>query len=299
MDPLQFFGVDTEFVNSIDLSGLPSAIAIVIFAIIVLRVSAQSLDTLGERLTERRLLFKQISVLTRFSVILITSLLVINALFDFSAEDDNRALYGIVGLVVLAVGYATKDVLSSVTAGFILMFDRPFQVGDRISFGGHYGEVKEIGLRTVRIVDMDDNLISIPNSRFLGESVSCANAGALDQMCVFSFFIGCNENFEAAKRIVYEATASSRYVYLGKPITIVVREGPVPNGAERFAIMIRVKAYVFDGRYETAFGTDITERVKRAFREEGVRTAGEIEWGPPGSGPAPEPATTSAPASAK
>lgn len=31
-------------------------------------------------------------------------------------------------------------------------------------------------------------------------------------------------------------------------------------------------------RYETAFGTDITERVKRHFRAEGVRTAGELEW---------------------
>jgi len=39
-----------------------------------------------------------------------------------------------------------------------------------------------------------------------------------------------------------------------------------------------VKAYVFDGRYETAFGTDVTERVKSAFREQNIHTAGEIEW---------------------
>ena len=52
----------------------------------------------------------------------------------------------------------------------------------------------------------------------------------------------------------------------------------MPDGAERFAIRITTKAYVLDGRYETAFGTDITERVKRAFRERGIRTAGELEW---------------------
>ena len=62
------------------------------------------------------------------------------------------------------------------------------------------------------------------------------------------------------------------------PITVSVREGPVPHGAERFAVELKVKAYVFDGRYETAFGTDITERVKAAFKAAKIHTAGEIEW---------------------
>jgi small-conductance mechanosensitive channel len=130
----------------------------------------------------------------------------------------------------------------------------------------------------VRVQTLDDNLVSIPNHLFLNQVVSSANAGALHQMCVFPFYVGCNENIAEAKRIIYEATASSRYVYLDEPITIVVREGAVPNGAERFAIGVTVKAYVFDGRYETAFGTDVTERVKRAFAKQGIRTAGEIEW---------------------
>jgi hypothetical protein len=97
-------------------------------------------------------------------------------------------------------------------------------------------------------------------------------------MCVFPFWIGCNEDIAMAKRIVYEATASSRYVFVDQPITVSVREGPVPNGAERFAVELKVKAYVFDGRYETAFGTDVTERVKSAFARRSIRTAGELEW---------------------
>jgi small-conductance mechanosensitive channel len=276
VDIFALVGSDSELLQFVNISGLPSAIAYLIASIFLLRLVTGSLDALGERITERRLLIKQINVLTRSFILLVTVFLIASALFEFSGKE----VYGALGLVLLAVGYATKDVLSSVTAGFILMFDRPFQVGDRISFGGYYGEVIEIGLRTVRVVDLEDNLVSIPNSQFLSAPVSCANAGALDQMCVFSFYIGCNEDFETAKRIVYEATASSRYVFLAKPITIVVREGPVPDGAERFAVMIKVKAYVFDGRYETAFGTDITERVKRSFHASGIRTAGEIEWGP-------------------
>ena len=264
----------TNLLQFVDLDRAPFAVFVILVAWVVTRLGTRSLDALAERFTERRLLFKQIIAITRFAILIIATVLVVGSVLHLS----DQAVLAIGGTVALAVGFAFKDLAASLMAGIILLFDRPFQLGDRVSFAGFYGEVVEIGLRTVRIATLDDNLVSIPNNRFLNDAVSCANAGALDQMCVIDFFIGCNEDFERAKDIVYEATASSNFVYLAKPIAIVVREGPVEGGAERFAIRITSKAYVFDGRYEVAFGTDVTERVKRAFRSAGIRTAGEIEW---------------------
>ncbi|MCB9758336.1 MAG: mechanosensitive ion channel [Alphaproteobacteria bacterium] len=263
------------------LDRVPVALLVVVIAALTMRVGTRSLEALAERFTQHRLLFKQIIAVSRFLVLILATLAVVSLIFQLSDE----VLLAVSGSVAVAVGFAIKDLLASLMAGIILLFDRPFQLGDRVEFSGQYGEVVEIGLRTVRIATLDDNLVSIPNNRFLSDTVSCANAGALDQMCVFHFYIGCNEDFELARRIVFEATASSNYVYLEKPIAIVVREGPVPDGAERFAIRITSKAYVFDGRYETAFGTDVTIRVKRAFRRHGIRTAGELEWGPPTAHP--------------
>ena len=59
-----------------------------------------------------------------------------------------------------------------------------------------------------------------------------------------------------------------RYVYLNKPVTTLVADEFL---GERFVTIIRVKAYVFDARYEKAFATDVTERVKTAFRSLGIR----------------------------
>ena len=266
----------SSLLHAVDLSRLPFAILIIVIAIVASRIAMRTLDALGERFTSRRLLFKQVAAVTRFAILIFGVFAVAAIILRLP---DNLVL-ALGGSAAVAVGFAFKDLLAALMAGIILLFDRPFQVGDRVEFNGNYGEIVEIGLRTVRLNTLDDNLVSIPNNRFLTDVVACANAGALDQMCVFDFYIGCNEDFETAKRIVYEATASSRYVYLNKPIRIVVREGPVPNGAERFAIRVTTKAYVLDGRYETAFGTDVTERVLRAFRVEGIKTAGQLEWGP-------------------
>ena len=57
------------------------------------------------------------------------------------------------------------SLLKNLFGGLILVYDQPFQVGDKIRVGGTYGEVKSIGLRSTRIVTPDDNLVSVPNAQ--------------------------------------------------------------------------------------------------------------------------------------
>jgi len=263
---------DLGVLKFLDLNQLPLVLLAVLFSTIVAHLLTRFLDRLGERFTRRRLLLKQLASAAKFAIVLVTAVFAATTLVQFS----NEALLALGGTAALAFSFAFKDILASLIAGIILLFDRPFQVGDRIAFDGVYGEVKEIGLRSVKLVTLDDNLVSIPNNKFLTETVASANAGDLDQMVVLRFYIGCDQDFERAKRIVNEAAISSRYVFLDKPVELALREGPVPGMATRFALDITLKAYIFDGRFETAFGTDVTERVKRAFKEKGIHTIGEI-----------------------
>lgn len=244
---------------------LPTAVflaAIGWFATIVL---GRFLDNLGERFTDRRLVLKKSKALARFVLYLALAILVGTSLLDIPSQ----AMLALAGTIGLAVGFAFKDLLASLMAGIILLIDEPFQVGDRISFGGQYGEVTEIGLRSVRLVTLDDNLVTVPNSMFLTETVASANAGALDCMVVVPFYIGAAESFSTARRVVAEAAATSRYIYLQKPIVTLVSDEFM---GERFVTVIKLKAYVFDARYEKAFASDVTERVKRALSERGIRT---------------------------
>ena len=152
-------------------------------------------------------------------------------------------------------------------AGIIIIIDRPFQVGDRVTFGGVYGEISSIGLRSVRLVTLDDNVVTIPNNKFLTDMVSSGNWGALDMMIQMDFFIGADQDVALAKRLVSECLMSNRYVYLGKPWSVLVNQ---VIEKEYFAVRLRAKAYVLDVKYEKDFETDVTERVLSAFREHRV-----------------------------
>ena len=122
-------------------------------------------------------------------------------------------------------------------------------------------------MRSVRIVTLDDNLVSIPNNKFLTEAVASANAGELHMMVDIDLYIDMSADFDRAKAIVYEACITSRYVYLKQPVVILVSDEMTPQG---FATRIRCKAYVIDTRYEKALVSDVMERVKAAFREEKI-----------------------------
>ena len=75
----------------------------------------------------------------------------------------------------------------------------------------------------------DDNTVTIPNNKFLTDITSCGNYGALDMQVVMDFHIGVDQNVEEAQRIVQEAGVSSRYVYLPKPVVVLVSQQIVPD----------------------------------------------------------------------
>ena len=254
-----------ETVGLFNVTRLLIAAAIIGAGFVINRVTTAGLDRFGEGQAKRRLLFKKIQSFTRLSIFVLCGYLIVVTFF--SNDEDNKALIGLGGTLAVAVGFALKDTASSLMAGILILIDQPFQVGDRVQFGDTYGEVKEIGLRSVRIVTLDDSEVSIPNNKFLTESVSSANSGALDMMVVIKFHIAMTEDFELAKRLVYEACVTSKFVYLHKPVVILVRD-EVTQVA--FATVISCKAYVIDARYEMAFISDVTERAKRAFRRHNI-----------------------------
>ena len=254
-----------ELLKFIDFDRLPLALLALVVGAIAVRLGTRFLDQLAERFATRRLLFKKTAALGRFFVYL--------ALFLGTASSvlvlESEALFAVAGSIGLAVGFAFKDLLASLMAGVILLFDQPFQVGDRVTFKEWYGEITSIGLRSVRLVTLDDNLVTIPNGAFLSEAVASANAGALDCMVVIPVYVGAGEDFEEARRIVREAALTSPYVFLDKPVITLVADRFL---GERFVTAITLKSYVFDARHEKTFESDVTRRVKAAFRERGIRS---------------------------
>lgn len=261
-----------------DVQGLGLGIALSLLVILIfhflIRAVIWVLETLAERSAARRLTFKWLVPITRMVLWAIAVYLIINNVFQVDAQGIIAAAAALgVGIAV-----AAQDVLKNVLGGLTVVFDKPFQVGDKILVGGTYGEVVSIGLRSTRIVTADDDVVSLPNSQVVQEQVSNSNSGQLNCMVVANLHLPGRVDERRAREIAFEAVVTSKYVFLKKPISVLV----VDDFRTTFVTRLRVRAYVLDPRYEPFFQSDMTERAREGFRAAGLMPERDwLPWGAP------------------
>ena len=77
---------------------------------------------------------------------------------------DTGTLLASAGLLTLAISFGAKDLVTDLLSGLFIIFEGEFRVGDTISVGTNTGTVMEIGIRTTKINDGNDNVIVLRNS---------------------------------------------------------------------------------------------------------------------------------------
>lgn len=212
------------------------------------------LDNISEKSARYRLFTKRLVPIARITIWSFSLYIIIAGIIDPPFE----TVLTVTASIGIAVGFASQDILKNVFGGFIIILDRPFQVGDKIQVGEYYGEVLQIGLRSCRIVTPDDSVVTIPNGELMNKAVSNANSSALDCQVVAEIYLPADIDVELVKRIAYKAAISSRYAYLQKPV-IVIAKNEIHQ--KNYVVKLRVKAYVLDIRYEFPFQSDMTELI--------------------------------------
>jgi len=75
------------------------------------------------------------------------------------------------GIGGLAVALAAKDSIANFFGTLTILFDKPFQVGDRIVIDNHDGVVESVGFRSSRIRTLTGHLVTIPNEKLVNSTV--------------------------------------------------------------------------------------------------------------------------------
>ncbi len=110
-------------------------------------------------------------------------------------------LVAALGIGSVALGFAFKDVLQNLFAGFLILVYRPFKIGDEIKIDAFEGEVEEINLRATRIKTFEGERVVIPNSDLYMKSVVVRTAYA-HRRTRFAIGIGYQEDHENARTIL-------------------------------------------------------------------------------------------------
>jgi small-conductance mechanosensitive channel len=258
-----------EVLESISFSKIFWTVVILIITYYFIRIIISLLTIISEKSVRLRITIKSLIPVIRIVIWIIIIAAIIKGIFDPPIE----TIIAVGASVGIAVGFAAQDLLKNFFGGIALLLDKPFQVGDKIDTGKHYGEVIEIGLRATRIVTPDDSVVSVPNAELINSSVSNSNSGQLDCQVVAEIFLPTTIHTEKVRKIATEAAQASRFIYLNKPIVVLFFNEINEN---KSYLKMRIKAYVMDIRYEFQFKSDMTEIVIRELINEGIIQGDEL-----------------------
>jgi len=169
------------------------------------------------------------------------------------------------GVGSLAVGLAAQDTLGNLVAGFVLLLDRPFKIGDRIQLStGELGDVVEIGMRATRIQTLDDTVLVIPNSVLTKEKVVNQSRPTRSLTTRLEVGVAYGSDLAAARRILREAALGSERVDRDRePLVFVTRFAD-------FAVNLLLIFWVKDYTEQALARSEVHEQVYRRLGQAGV-----------------------------
>lgn len=90
--------------------------------------------------------------------------------------------------LLVGIGFGLQQFFKDLLSGVLLLFERSLKVGDVVQLEEIVGRVKEIGLRTSKIITRDNITVIIPNSKFVEDNV--INWSAIDVLTRFHVEVG-------------------------------------------------------------------------------------------------------------
>ena len=174
------------------------------------------------------------------------------------------------GVAGVAIGFASKDTLSNLIAGILLIIDRPFEVGDRIevwnapSGSSTWGDVIDIGLRATKIKTTDNIIIIIPNNEIMLRDI--INYTIISEKIRVRINVGIayDADLQKAKKAILKVANQTEWVLDDPPPKVVVR-----NFGES-SVDLQLRVWIHDARRRMDTISYITDNVKEAFDIEGI-----------------------------
>jgi small-conductance mechanosensitive channel len=179
---------------------------------------------------------------------------------------SQNTLLVMMGAAAIAVGFGARDLVKNLIGGLVIISDRPYEVGDRVTMAGVSGEIQHIGLGTTKIATRNGTLATIPNSKLLDAITRNANAGTRESLVTTEVFLPADVDLDLALRVGREVLITCPYLHLRRPTATAITEGL----AQAPYLSLELTGYVYDHRLESAMQTELVRRCKAEFRRLGV-----------------------------
>ena len=190
---------------------------------------------------------------------------VILAIVAMGVDLSNLAV--IAGALSVGIGFGLQDVIKNLLSGIIILFERPFKVGDWVILGGEEGKIKQINIRSTELETWTRRSVIIPNATLISSSLVNLTHGDNWQRQSIIVGVSYDSDVELVTKLLIECARSHRRV-AKVPAPIVVFKD---FGASSLDFELRF--YVPDVRTDFIVSSDLRYSILKTFRENNIEIA--------------------------
>lgn len=164
----------------------------------------------------------------------------------------------------VGIGFGLQYIAADIASGFILLFERPVRVGDRITIGEDEGDVQSINLRTTVVATNDRISIIVPNSKLVRERLINWSYGDPRARISIPVSVAYGSDIKLVTNTLLEAAEDIENVLLDPaPKVQFLKFGD-------WSLDFRLLVWTNRPRLHTQIRSDLNYRIERLFRQEGI-----------------------------
>ncbi|HUE82260.1 MAG TPA: mechanosensitive ion channel domain-containing protein [Pyrinomonadaceae bacterium] len=246
----------------VSISGFVTAIIIIVLAIALSRSFTSLLD---RRIATR----SQIDPGVRYTIARLASYIVVSVgvlLALKQAFNINLTSIAVIFTALsVGIGFGLQYIAADIASGFILLFERPIRVGDRITIDDDEGDVQSINFRNTIVVTNDRVSIILPNSRLVSQRVINWSYGDPRARIQVPIGVAYGSDVKLVTDTLLDAAAD---------VSNVLKD-PSPRvqflGFGDFSLDFRLLIWSNQPRRHVQIRSDINYRIEELFRERGIQ----------------------------
>jgi len=196
-------------------------VGLALLAMVLTSLAARNLPSVLEVVILQRLAMDQgsryaMSTIARYLITIIGTIIAANLL----GLEWSKAQWLVAALSV-GLGFGLQEIVANFISGLIILFERPFRVGDTVTVGNVSGTVSRIQIRATTITDWDRKELIVPNKTFITDQLVNWTLSDTTVRVVIKIGIAYGSDTVVAQKVMMDAAKSHPYV-LDDPAPVVV-----------------------------------------------------------------------------
>lgn len=170
----------------------------------------------------------------------------------------------IAGALSIGIGFGLQNIINNLVSGLIILFERPFNVGDWVVINGEEGKIKQVNIRSTVVETFQRSNVIIPNANLLSSSVINLTRDNANARYSVKVGVAYGSDVEKVKRILLECANNCKLV-LKTPEPYVLFQD---FGASSLDFELRFFVKNVWNDWQTP--SDLRFEINRRFEEEGI-----------------------------